>query len=121
MFYTGPDLSDVEKEEVIDNDDPSKKCEDWRQGRRIVELDVLAEGLKACEKCGLPLQLSHAKGILTFGLGSLLKVSLIIGMETVLLSIDLCIYLYHNVRLFELYTYLNAVIPHCLMYMICNF
>ena len=57
MFYTGPDLSDVEKEEVIYNDDPSKKCEDWRQGRRIVELDVLAKGLKACEICGLPLQL----------------------------------------------------------------
>ena len=63
MFYTGLDLSDVGKEEVIDTDDLSKKCEDWRQGRMIVELDVLEEGLRACEKCGLSFQLSHAKGI----------------------------------------------------------
>lgn len=48
----------------------------WRKGRRIVELDVLAQGLSGCKKCGVPLQHSDAIGIKTCGLSALLKVSL---------------------------------------------
>ena len=33
--------------------------------RRIVELNVLAQRLSGCKKCGLPLQLSHALDITT--------------------------------------------------------
>ena len=47
----------------------------WGEGRRIVELNVLAQGLSGCKKCGLPLQLSHALGITTYGLSALIKVS----------------------------------------------
>lgn len=69
----GPDLSHVEREEEVESAD-TKECKDWRLGRRIVELDVLAKGLSACGKCGLPLNLDHTKEIQTYGLGSLLKV-----------------------------------------------
>lgn len=48
----------------------------WREGRRIVELDILAQGLSGCKKCGVPLQLSHAIDIKTCGLSALLKVSM---------------------------------------------
>eukprot|EP00105_Crassostrea_gigas_P014569 XP_011431264.1 PREDICTED: uncharacterized protein LOC105330979 [Crassostrea gigas] len=47
---------------------------DWRCGRRIVELGVLADALSACKKCGLPLQLSHCTGITTHGLSAMLKI-----------------------------------------------
>eukprot|EP00105_Crassostrea_gigas_P013170 XP_011429401.1 PREDICTED: uncharacterized protein LOC105329739 [Crassostrea gigas] len=70
----GPDISHVEREEEVESAD-TKECKDWRLGRRIVELDVLAKGLSACGKCGLPLNLDHTKEIQTYGLGSLLKVS----------------------------------------------
>lgn len=35
---------------------------------------MLADGLSGCEKCGIPLHLSHSIGVLTCGLGSFLKV-----------------------------------------------
>lgn len=47
---------------------------DWRCGRRLIELGVLADGLSACKKCGLPLQLSHCQGITNFGLSAMLKI-----------------------------------------------
>ena len=47
----------------------------WGEGRRIVELNVLAQGLSGCKECGLPLQLSHALDIITYGLSALIKVS----------------------------------------------
>lgn len=46
----------------------------WREGRRVVELGVLADGLAGCKECGLPLQLSHTQGIRDCGLGSFLQV-----------------------------------------------
>lgn len=48
--------------------------EHWREGRRVVELGMLADGLRGGVKCGLPLQLSHTSSVLTYGLASLLKV-----------------------------------------------
>ena len=47
---------------------------DWREGRRVVELGVLADALKACNRCGMPLQLFHAVEIKTYGLAAILKV-----------------------------------------------
>ena len=54
--------------------DASMHFKEWREGRRIVELGVLADGLKACTECGLPLQLGHTTSIQNFGLSAILKV-----------------------------------------------
>lgn len=35
---------------------------------------MLAEGLAGCKKCGLPLQLHHSIGVITYGLSALLKI-----------------------------------------------
>ena len=50
------------------------ECETWKEGRRIIELDVLSQVLAGCVKCGIPLQLSHSTGINTFGLSAMIKV-----------------------------------------------
>ena len=68
-----PNLNVLEREEVV-NGGKTTTSEDWREGRRVVELGILADGLRGCKKCGLPLQLSHATSILTYGLASLIKV-----------------------------------------------
>ena len=47
----------------------------WNQGRRIVELQVLAEGLAKCSKCPQPLELKNTVGETRFGLGSLLHIA----------------------------------------------
>ncbi|XP_062569599.1 uncharacterized protein LOC134231630, partial [Saccostrea cucullata] len=65
--------------EVVDHEEivpATCKTTTWTEGRRIVELGVLAEGLRACQKCGLPLQLAHATTIQTYGLSAILKVFL---------------------------------------------
>lgn len=46
----------------------------WRQGRRVVELGVLADALSGCSGCRQPLYLSSTQEILTYGLGAILKV-----------------------------------------------
>lgn len=46
----------------------------WRCGRRIVELGVLADGLKACQLCGHPLHLTDCVGEKKFGLAHILMV-----------------------------------------------
>ncbi|KAK3099978.1 hypothetical protein FSP39_012810 [Pinctada imbricata] len=46
----------------------------WREGRRIVELDVLANALSGCVKCGQPLQLCNATDIANYGLSAILKI-----------------------------------------------
>lgn len=71
-----PNISNATREEEVSYEgNQTRSSEDWREGRRIVELDVLATGLRACLKCGLPLQLGHSIDIQTYGLGCLLKVS----------------------------------------------
>lgn len=67
-----PDISNVAKELNITNN--GSQVENWRQGRRVVELGVLADGLSGCKLCGIPLHLSHAQGIITYGLSAILKV-----------------------------------------------
>jgi hypothetical protein len=41
----------------------------WRDGRRVVDLAVLADGLNACQLCSQPLQLSNCVGEHRKGLG----------------------------------------------------
>ena len=68
----------INEEAVIFEDAATQKYitrNDWNHGRRVVELDVLAQALSGCMKCGLPLQLSHAISIKSYGLSALLKVS----------------------------------------------
>lgn len=65
-------LSDVADDIIIDNSQPRTDI-DWRKGRRVAELCVLADGLRSCEECGIPLHLSHCVGIITYGLGAFLK------------------------------------------------
>ncbi|XP_071138502.1 uncharacterized protein [Mytilus edulis] len=45
----------------------------WNEGRRVVELEVLAEQL-FCNKCNTPLHLKDIVGEMRYGLGSLLEV-----------------------------------------------
>lgn len=61
---------DLEEVEIV----YTRLEKDWRCGRRLIELGVLADGLSACKKCGLPLQLSHCQGITNFGLSAMLKI-----------------------------------------------
>ena len=46
----------------------------WNDGRRVVELGVLAEGLQACSDCKQPLQLTGVVNEKRYGLGSILNV-----------------------------------------------
>ncbi|CAC5388275.1 unnamed protein product [Mytilus coruscus] len=52
----------------------SRNFTQWREERRVVELGILADGLRACAKCGLPLQLGHTTSILTCGLSAILQI-----------------------------------------------
>ncbi|CAC5408794.1 unnamed protein product [Mytilus coruscus] len=51
----------------------SRNFTQWREGRKVVELGILADGLRACAKCGLPLQLGHTTSI-QCGLSAILKI-----------------------------------------------
>ena len=46
----------------------------WRVGSRTVELGVLADGLKGCNLCGQPLQLSSCIGEQKYGLAHVLQI-----------------------------------------------
>ncbi|CAG2200542.1 unnamed protein product [Mytilus edulis] len=60
---------------VLDNDGNNlTPTDDWRIGRRVVELGVIADHLQQCKHCGLPLSLHNIIDIKTYGLGSVLKV-----------------------------------------------
>ncbi|XP_056013520.1 uncharacterized protein LOC130052467 [Ostrea edulis] len=64
-----PNIADVDHEEVV-----AEQMVNWRHGRRVVELGVLADALKACLNCGMPLQLTHAVDIQTYGLSAIIKI-----------------------------------------------
>ncbi|XP_063446744.1 uncharacterized protein LOC134726274 [Mytilus trossulus] len=73
--YKQPDLSNFINEEVIDENNVNITSDDsWRNGRRVVELGVLADHLAACKQCGLPLSLQNCLNITTCGLAAVLKV-----------------------------------------------
>ncbi|XP_063400480.1 uncharacterized protein LOC134685041 isoform X2 [Mytilus trossulus] len=69
--YLFPIGVDHEEEVQVPN---SRSFTQWREGRRVVELGILADGLRGCAKCGLPLQLGHTTSILTCGLSAILKI-----------------------------------------------
>ena len=46
----------------------------WQEGRRVVELDLLAVGLKSCQRCSQSLRLDNKVGERRFGLGLILLV-----------------------------------------------
>ncbi|CAG2202311.1 unnamed protein product [Mytilus edulis] len=73
--YKQPDLSNFINEEVVDENNVNITSDDsWRNGRRVVELGVLADNLAACKQCGLPLSLQNCLNITTCGLAAVLKV-----------------------------------------------
>lgn len=73
--FEQPDLSHCIHEEVIDENNVNITTdESWRNGRRVVELGVLADHLAACTQCGLPLSLQNCLNITTCGLAAVLKV-----------------------------------------------
>lgn len=47
-------------------------------GRKVVEISVVADALNACLNCGMPLQLTHAVDIQTYGLPIIIKIQCII-------------------------------------------
>ncbi|XP_056004761.1 uncharacterized protein LOC125659810 isoform X2 [Ostrea edulis] len=68
-----PNIADVDHEEVV-AEQMLKSTNDWRHGRTVVELGVLADALKACLNCGMPLQLTHAVDIQNYGLSAIIKI-----------------------------------------------
>ena len=73
IIFAAPDLSLIEKEEVVGENGAS--LTEWRQGRRIVELGFLADGLSGCKMCSTPLHLTDTVSIYDGGLGSVLSVA----------------------------------------------
>ncbi|XP_076116765.1 uncharacterized protein LOC143084242 [Mytilus galloprovincialis] len=69
-YFSIPNISNATREEEVSYErNQTRSSEDWIEGRRIVELDVLATGLRACLKYGFPLQLRNTIHIQTYGLG----------------------------------------------------
>uniref|UniRef100_K1P7T1 Mutator-like transposase domain-containing protein n=1 Tax=Magallana gigas TaxID=29159 RepID=K1P7T1_MAGGI len=50
----------VREEQKVSVEERSARNQ-WRVGRRVVELETLADGLKGCKLCGQPLQLSEGR------------------------------------------------------------
>ena len=72
-------VPDIETEVTITHDDPDLPASDsvdmsWRDGRRIVELGLLADQLSACKQCCMSLELRNCVGERICGLGSILHV-----------------------------------------------
>ena len=63
----------VAVEEVISTEN-EKEGDNWRVGRRVVDLGILADGLKQCGLCGQPLHLNNCVGERKFGLAHVLLV-----------------------------------------------
>ena len=75
--HAEPDIDHVVEDVVLDGEGrPMFTRNDWREGRRVVELGVLADALSACKFCGHPLHLSHTLSIRTYGLAAILKVKI---------------------------------------------
>ncbi|CAG2246383.1 unnamed protein product [Mytilus edulis] len=68
-------FQNIVHEEVLDNDGNNlTPTDDWRVGRRVVELGVITDHLQKCKHSGLPPSLHNTINIKTYGLGSVLKV-----------------------------------------------
>ena len=74
---SGDDIDTINHEEIVDSEDGSQSDKNewnWRSGRRVVELGVLADGLSKCCKCCHPLHLSNCVGETQRGLGGFLHI-----------------------------------------------
>ncbi|XP_070538473.1 uncharacterized protein [Ptychodera flava] len=71
---TSDDRHDLNTDVFSDDVFAEPEYDDWREGRRIVELDVLAKGLEHCFHCSLPLSLSSCVGDKKFMLGCMLYI-----------------------------------------------
>ena len=56
------------------SDNGADDHESWQTGRRIVELDTLAENLKSCFACDSPLYLHDTVSSKNYGLASVLDI-----------------------------------------------
>ena len=66
-------MNDFEHEESVHL--TKRRSGNWRVGRRVVDLEVLAEGLQSCQQCNTPLHLHQTLNIITYGLSAILKVN----------------------------------------------
>lgn len=68
--------TDVHEEQLgeLEREDAEITYTTWEDGRRVIELGVLAKGLEACSVCKEPLQLKNILEEKRYGLASLLYV-----------------------------------------------
>ena len=71
--YVRADEIQVAVEEVASTEN-EKEGDNWRVGRRVVDLGILADELKKCGLCGQPLHLNICVGERKFGLAHVLLV-----------------------------------------------
>ncbi|XP_062621637.1 uncharacterized protein LOC134283204 [Saccostrea cucullata] len=64
----------IEKFRIPSFENEEEICDDWGDGRRIVELKYLSEQLKSCPNCSTPLHLHFCKKERMYGLGSILYI-----------------------------------------------
>ena len=69
-----PQCSEGEKEPVNTMCERSEDEVSWDDGRRVVELGMLAEGLESCCFCQQPIQLKYVVDEKRYGLASLLYI-----------------------------------------------
>lgn len=63
----------VREEQTVSVEEESANNQ-WRVGRRVVELRTLADGLKGCKLCGQPLQWSSCEGEQKYSLAHVLLI-----------------------------------------------
>ena len=66
--------SNDEEVSDVDNDIDVDLDINWTTGRRVVELGVLADNLRACQLCSQPLHLANCVGEKKFGLAQILMI-----------------------------------------------
>ena len=64
-----------EREDLETAAEASSAVISWDEGRRVLELGFLAEGLRACKDCSNPLELANTLSEKRYGLGSVLHIS----------------------------------------------
>lgn len=76
------DYYGIQEEVIVCSDEvdedsfvPDENTYDWRVGRRIVELGMLADGLRACKLCQFPLQLHNCISEKKFGLSHIFNIN----------------------------------------------
>jgi hypothetical protein len=71
--YVDSVIHEIDHEEIVSTSHADvTDISDWKDGRRIVELDTLAKNLEECRRCGQPLHLSDCVGETRFGLAQIL-------------------------------------------------